>query len=55
MTLKDAQGNVVNDSYPNHNNQIENHLNRTEVQKAIKHGIGYGVRRTSETTGVPYF
>ena len=43
------------DSYPSHNNQMENHLNRPEVQKAIKHGNGYDVRRTSETTGVPYF
>ena len=55
VTLIDAEGNVVYDSYPNHNNQIENHLNRPEVQKAIKHGNGYDVRRTSETTGVPYF
>ena len=55
VTLIDAEGNVVYDSYPNHNNQIENHLNRLEVQKAIKHGNGYDVRRTSETTGVPYF
>ena len=55
VTLIDAEGNVVYDSYPSHNNQIENHLNRPEVQKAIKHGNGYDVRRTSETTGVPYF
>ena len=34
---------------------MEHHLNRPEVQKAIKHGNGYDVRRTSETTGVPYF
>lgn len=53
VTLIDAQGNVVYDSYPSHNNQMENHLNRPEVQKAIKHGNGYDVRR--ETTGVPYF
>ena len=49
VTLIDAQGNVVYDSYPSHNNQMENHLNRPEVQKAIKHGNGYDVRRTSET------
>lgn len=55
VTLIDMEGNVVYDSYPSHNNQIENHLNRPEVQKAIKHGNGYDVRRTSETTGVPYF
>ena len=45
VTLIDAEGNVVYDSYPSHNNQIENHLNRPEVQKAIKHGNGYAVLR----------
>lgn len=55
ITLIDAEGNVVYDSYPSHNNQLENHLNRPEVQKAINHGNGYNVRRTSETTGVSYF
>lgn len=34
---------------------MENHLDRPEVQKALKQGNGYDVRRTSETTGVPYF
>ena len=47
VTLIDAEGNVVYDSYPNHNNQIENHLNRPEVQK--------GIRNNSKRAGVPYF
>ena len=55
VTLIDMEGNVVYDSYPSHNRQIENHQNRPEVQKAIKHSNGYDVRRTSETTGLPYF
>ncbi|WP_455613822.1 ATP-binding protein [Bacteroides congonensis] len=55
VTLIDMNGNVIYDSYPNHDEQMENHLNRTEVQKALKHGNGFDVRRTSETTGVPYF
>ncbi|TGX96777.1 ATP-binding protein [Bacteroides acidifaciens] len=55
VTLIDLDGNVIYDSYPNHDEQMENHLNRPEVQKALKHGNGYDVRRTSETTGVPYF
>lgn len=55
VTLIDKDGNVVYDSYPNHSEQMENHLNRPEVHKALKHGNGYDVRRTSETTGVPYF
>ncbi len=55
VTLISPDGNVIYDSYPNHSERIENHLNRPEVQKALKQGSGYDVRRTSETTGVPYF
>lgn len=55
VTLISPDGNVIYDSYPNHSERMENHLNRPEVQKAMKHGNGYDVRRTSETTGVPYF
>ena len=55
VTLIDKEGNVLYDSYSNHNGQMENHLDRQEVQKALKQGNGYDVRRTSETTGVPYF
>ena len=55
VTLIDIDGNVLYDSYSNHNGQMENHLDRPEVQKALKQGNGYDVRRTSETIGVPYF
>lgn len=55
VTLISPDGNVIYDSYPNHSERMENHLNRPEVQKAMKQGSGYDVRRTSETTGVPYF
>ena len=55
VTLIDIDGSVLYDSYSNHNGQMENHLDRPEVQKALKQGNGYDVRRTSETTGVPYF
>lgn len=55
VTLIDLQGNVMYDSYQTSNQQIENHLNRPEIQKALGNGNGFDVRRTSETTGVPYF
>ncbi|WP_294628852.1 cell wall metabolism sensor histidine kinase WalK [uncultured Bacteroides sp.] len=55
VTLINLNGNVIYDSYPNHDEQMVNHLNRPEVQKAMKRGNGYDLRRTSETTGVPYF
>lgn len=55
LTIIDLQGNVIYDSYQSNYNELESHLNRPEVQKALKNGNGYDVRRTSETTGVPYF
>ena len=55
VTIIDLSGKVIFDSYKNDYNGLENHLNRTEVKKAIKTGSGFDVRRTSETTGVPYF
>lgn len=53
ITLVNLQGEVLFDSYDNL--QLNNHRDRPEVQKALKEGKGYDVRRTSETTGVPYF
>ena len=55
VTLIDLQGNVLYDSYGTPNLPLENHLNRPEVRKALRNGNGYDVRRTSETTGLPYF
>ena len=55
VTLIDLQGNVIYDSYKTQGIRLENHHNRPEVQKAIKEGNGFDVRRTSETTGLPYF
>lgn len=54
-TVADLQGNVVFDSYKKSNQELANHIKRPEVQTALKYGKGYDVRRTSETTGTPYF
>ena len=35
--------------------EMGNHLTRTEVNQALTKGSGYDIRRTSETTGKPYF
>ena len=40
VTLIDLQGNVIYDSYQTTDQQLENHLNRPEVQKALKDGTG---------------
>lgn len=54
VTITDLYGAVLFDNY-SHKLKLENHLSRPEVQQALKKGKGYDVRRTSETTGVPYF
>ena len=55
VTVIDLQGNVLYDSYETDNSLLENHITRPEVKKALATGSGFDVRRTSETTGVPYF
>lgn len=55
VTVTDLQGNVLFDSYQHDNHELGNHLQRPEVQAALRQGKGYDVRRTSETTGKPYF
>ncbi|WP_297329359.1 ATP-binding protein [uncultured Bacteroides sp.] len=55
VTIVDLQGNVLFDSYQSDNKELKNHLKRPEVQTALKEGKGFDVRRTSETTGTPYF
>ena len=53
VTIVNVHGEVLFDSYENQ--KLGNHIGRPEVQKALTEGKGYDVRRTSETTGVPYF
>ena len=55
VTIVDLQGNVRFDSHQPDSRELDNHLQRPEVQTALKEGKGYDVRRTSETTGTPYF
>lgn len=55
VTVIAHNGDVIYDSYRNGKSRPDNHLSRPEIQKALKHGRGYDLRRTSETTGVNYF
>ena len=48
-TFIDMNGNVLFDSEVNSNN-MENHLDRTEIKEAIKDGVGYDTR-VSDTLG----
>ncbi len=55
VTVIDLQGKVLFDSSTGDKRELGNHLQRPEVQMALKTGKGYDVRRTSVTTGKPYF
>ena len=54
VTIINLQGKVLYDNFGDSLN-MENHIGRPEIQKALKDGKGYDVRRLSQTTGVPYF
>ncbi len=55
VTIIALNGTVLYDSYRPDIRKLDNHVNRPEVQKALHDGRGFNVRRTSETTGLPYF
>lgn len=56
VTIITTSGKVLYDSYePDAENLLTSHFSRPEVQKALKYGSGYDVRRISLTTGIPYF
>ncbi|MCL1617306.1 ATP-binding protein [Bacteroides sp. ET71] len=54
ITIIDLQGKVLYDNFGD-SLQMKNHIGRPEIQKTLKDGKGYDVRRLSETMGVPYF
>lgn len=54
VTVVDLHGNVLFDSFRN-DREPDNHIERPEVQKALKDGKGYDLQRISETTGKTYF
>lgn len=55
VTVIGLKGNVLFDSYRTQHERLNNHIGRPEIQKALLKGNGFDVRRTSETTGFPYF
>ena len=54
VTVISLQGKVLYDNCGD-SLKMENHIGRPEIQKALRDGKGYDVRRLSETTGVSYF
>src|SRR6056297_2799496 len=54
ITLVDNQGNVLYDSFVEEYYQMENHLDRPEIQKALRNQTGSNIRH-SETTNQDYY
>lgn len=56
LTIIDLRGEVIYESADTVSGLTHpNHLNRPEVQQALREGSGYAVIRSSETTGIDYF
>lgn len=55
ITVIDTRGRVLMDSYNADVDSLENHLQRTEIQKALHEGNGYDIKRLSVSTHETYF
>lgn len=55
VTVITPEGKVVYDSEKRDLSLMDNHLQRREIQRALKHGTGFDVNRLSENTGTSYF
>lgn len=55
VTVIDKTGHVLFDSYDANIDLLDNHLQRTEIQQALREGSGYDIKRTSESTHETFF
>ena len=55
VTVTDTLGNVLYDTEEDDVSRMGNHLQREEIQEAMRGGSGYAIKRASETTGEKYF
>lgn len=55
VTLINTQGEVLFDNTKESTSPFKNHLNREEVQQALKYGSGYSISRLSESIGKEFF
>ena len=55
VTIIDLKGVVLFDTDKEHPEEMNNHLTRPEIKRALAEGRGYNVRRLSESTGETYF
>ena len=55
VTLMNMDGEVFFDSQASDSKHLNNHLDRKEIQQAIKNGDGYDIKRSSSTMGGKWF
>ena len=55
VSIIDKDGRVVLDSYDANFDSLDNHLQRTEIQHALRDGNGYDIKRLSQSTHETYF
>lgn len=55
VTVIDTIGNVLYDTEEADASRMGNHLQREEIQEALRGGSGYAIKRASETNGEKYF
>lgn len=55
VTIIDTLGNVLSDTEEADASRMGNHLQREEIQEALRSGSGYAIKRASETNGEKYF
>ena len=55
VTVLDTLGHVLSDNMEPQADRLPNHLQRPEIQQALREGTGFLMRRNSETMGEDYF
>ena len=55
VSLIDLKGRVILDSYDTNVDSLGNHLQREEIQQALRDGNGYDIKRMSQSTHETYF
>lgn len=55
VSIINKKGRVILDSYDTKLDSLDNHLQRAEIQQALRAGSGYDIKRTSQSTHETYF
>lgn len=55
VSVIDKEGRVILDSYDTNVKDLGNHLQRREIQQALREGSGYDIKRMSQSTHETYF